>query len=146
MNRNRTLLFALFVICLAAELTACNKTEGPTSVSGKMQGKWKLTMYAPDNGKSPLVYDTLPSAEDWEWTFNENGTGFDIENWNKQEGIKENFSYKVFAGDSLWWGSATHDTFVYFISVINADYMVWTRTFVTDTGTKLTEGLYFNKN
>ncbi len=102
-------------------------------------------MFAPDNGNSPLVYDTLPKSEYWEWTFNNNGTGYDIESWNNQEGIKEVFSYKIFAGDSLFWASATHDTIVYFISVVNAHYMIWTRSIVTDTGTRINQGYYFNK-
>ena len=148
MKRNNNILFAFLVISLIAGIVSCAKKKAPDTVTTKLLGKWRLTKIAPgDNtGLNPLVYSALPKEEVWYWTFNENGTGYDVENWNNQEGIQDNFSYKVYSGDSLWRGTQAHDTANYFISVINSDYMIWTKTFVNDSGIRITEGFFFNKD
>jgi len=148
MKRKTDIFFLFFAASLALFVFSCKKKQGATTVAGMLQGKWKLTQIADgDNTKgNPLAFSPLDKAEDWEWTFNSNGKGIDIESWNSQAGITENFSYIIFPGDSLWWATTTHDTATYYISVINADYMIWTRTFTTDTNTVQTIGYYFNRN
>jgi hypothetical protein len=144
MNKSRITLCILLVIYLFAGLWSCTKKKGPDTPYGKMQGKWKLVRVATDNGGGSLVYAPVPKEQDWQWVFNGDGTGYDVENYNVP-GITENFSWRIVNGDSLWIGTTTHDTTLYYIANLSAEQLTITKRDSTSTGNKVYEGLDFAK-
>jgi hypothetical protein len=146
MSRNKTLVLLLFTAYCAGGLASCAKKQGPDTPFTKIMGRWKLTKFASDAGNGPLVYTALDKAVDWTWVFDSDSKGYDIENWNGLEGIKEVYNFRIAGADSVWIATATHDTSTYFISEINSSDMIWTRSHKLPNGNPVTEGYFFTKN
>ena len=132
MSRNKTILLIL-TGCLMGGLISCSKNPGAEQPYHKIQGKWKLSATASDGGNGLLIYQPVPAAQDYEITFNSDGTGIEEDVYYTQI-PSQGFSWAIKNGDSVWIAKVAHDTTIYYLAELNATRLRLAWKEVTSTG------------
>ncbi len=114
-------------------LLSCSKNPGAENPYHKIQGKWKLSATASDGGSGALIYQPVPVAQDYEITFNSDGTGIEVDKYYTQI-PSQDFSWAIKHGDSVWIAKVAHDTTVYYLAYLNATKLQLTWKEVTSLG------------
>jgi hypothetical protein len=123
MKRSISIWILASVILAGVTLNSCTK-RGPTTIDGKIQGKWKKIQYATDDNGNGIIDQSeisqQPATISDELLFKGDYTGSEttVIDGNKSTTQVLNFSWRV-TNDSLWLEYAANDTISYYIVNVN---------------------------
>ncbi len=148
---NKIYLFLILsFLGLIGFASSCRKSGEFTTISDRVEGKWKLARFASDDNLNGTIdnYEihTDTSTRDYELLFNKDGSGI---NTNTINGVKSpdlKFTWYMVSYDSLRIAYQANDTLLYHVSDISSKQMTLTYTSKKEnSGIKEIRWFYFVK-